>query len=129
MTPRSAKAKGRRLQNWVRDRILALYPSLKSQDVKPAIMGERGEDIKLSTEAAKLFPYSVECKSVDKAYKAVYDAYAQALASCNLRGSLVTGKKTLIEPLVVLKRNRMRPLVVMDADHFFELLSVKDTYK
>ena len=114
MTPRSAKAKGRRLQNWVRDQILALYPSLKSSDVKPAIMGERGEDIKLSNEAAMIFPYSIECKSVDKAYKVVYDAYEQAAFNRNQR-----------EPLVVIKRNRMKPLVVVDFEHFFELLSLR----
>lgn len=113
MTPKSAKAKGRRLQNWVRDQILAIHPSLKANDIKPAIMGEAGEDLKLSSDAELVFPYSVECKSIDRAFKSLYDAYEQAKTNCNQR-----------EPLVFIKRNREKPLVVMDAEHFFELMEL-----
>ena len=52
-TVRSRKAKGRRLQNWVRDTLLEIFTSLDSNDISCAIMGETGEDIKLSNPAKK----------------------------------------------------------------------------
>ena len=62
MKPRSAKNKGKRLQNKVRDLILEKFNSLESDDVRSITMGESGEDILLSPAARKLFPFSVECK-------------------------------------------------------------------
>ena len=60
---KSRKAKGRRLQNWVRDTLLSLFPKLSNEDVYCAIMGERGVDIKLSRKAQKIIPYAIECKN------------------------------------------------------------------
>ena len=57
-TVRSRKAKGRRLQNWVRDTLLSIFKTLDDNDISCAIMGETGEDIKLSNPAKKLIPYS-----------------------------------------------------------------------
>ncbi len=111
MKTSSAKAKGRKLQQTVRDKILEKYPSLDvDSDVRSAIMGETGEDIKLSKKARKLFPFSVECKSLAKI--AVYSFYEQAQAN--------TGRG--IKPLVVFKANRKKPMVMLDLDHFMELL-------
>ena len=45
-TTRSRKAKGRRLQNWVRDSLRGLFLTLTDDDVKVAIMGEKGVDVK-----------------------------------------------------------------------------------
>ena len=46
---RSRKAKGRRLQNWVRDALLCAFPNVKKdEDVCCAIMGESGVDVKFS---------------------------------------------------------------------------------
>ena len=38
MTPSSRKAKGRNLQNWVRDQIIKLFPEL-ANDIKSTPMG------------------------------------------------------------------------------------------
>jgi hypothetical protein len=111
--PSSAKAKGRRLQQWVRDQIIAAFPKLTVSDVWSTSMGANGEDVKLSTAARKLFGYSVECKAL-KAI-AVYKAMDQATDNCP-KGA---------EPLVVLKADRRRPLVLMDAEHFFNLVRQK----
>jgi hypothetical protein len=107
--PSSAKAKGRKLQNWVRDKILATFPSLDPSDVLSTSMGAGGEDVKLSAAARNHFAYSVECKSL-KAI-AVYKHHDQAANNCPAGA----------EPLVVLKANRRRPLVLIDAEHFFNL--------
>ena len=74
---RSRKAKGRRLQNWVRDSLRGLFLTLTDDDVRVAIMGETGSDIKLSKTAKKLFPYDIECKNTE-GWKKIYDAYDQA---------------------------------------------------
>ena len=110
---RSRKAKGRRLQNWVRDALLCAFPSLKKdQDIWCAIMGESGIDVKLSKDAQKLFPFSIECKNKET-WKGLYDAYDQSISNADL------------EPLVVLKMNNRNPLVVLDFKSFLDIIKNK----
>ena len=67
MKTRSAKNKGKRLQNDVRDLILETFKQLEEDDVRSTTMGDSGEDVLLSPVAArKLFPFSVECKNQEK---------------------------------------------------------------
>ena len=109
MKTQSAKAKGRKLQQAVRDGILERFSTLEPDDVRSTGMGQSGEDVQLSPAARKLFPYSVECKNLAKI--AVYNYYQQAETNC--------GKH---EPLVVIKQNRCRPLAVVDLEHFMKLI-------
>ena len=111
MRSRSAKNKGVRLQNWTRDLLLKLAPSLKKDDIRCAIMGERDEDIKLSPAAREIYRISVECKNVEKLN--VWNAYEQALDNCPLD----------CEPVVVFKKNHKTPKVMVDAEFFFKVLS------
>ena len=114
---RSRKAKGRRLQNWVRDTLLRVFPSLeKDVDIWCAIMGESGVDIKLSKEAQKLFPFSVECKNKET-WKGLYDAYDQAISNANL------------EPVVVLKMNKRAPLLALDFEAFLCIIKATTLIK
>ena len=107
---RSRKAKGRRLQNWVRDALLCAFPNLKKdEDVCSAIMGESGDDVKLSRFAQGLFPFSIECKNKET-WKGLYDAYDQAISNANL------------EPVVVLKMNKRDPLIVLDFKKFVSII-------
>lgn len=62
----SAKAKGRKFQNYVRDRILARFPWLGEGDVGSCSMGSSGVDIPLSPLGRRTFPVSVECKKTKK---------------------------------------------------------------
>ena len=110
MKTRSAKNKGKKLQNDVRDRILETFPTLEADDVKSTTMGEGGEDVQLSPAARALFPYSVECKSHKKF--AIYSIMDQATNNC----------PTGATPLVVLKANRREPLVVVSLTEFFDIL-------
>lgn len=114
MKPQSAKAKGRKLQQWVRDLILEAWTDLEEDDVRSTSMGAGGEDVQLSPAARRHFPYSVECKSVEKLN--VWGAYEQASAN--------SGKH---EPLLVMKKNRKKPLVVLDAEAFMELVRRADS--
>jgi hypothetical protein len=71
-------------------------------------MGNGGEDVQLSQAARNLFPFTVECKN--NARIAVYKFYEQAQS--HGRG----------EPIVVIKQNRSKPLVIVDAEYFFKEL-------
>jgi hypothetical protein len=62
----SAKAKGRRLQNYVRDRILEVFPWLGEGDVDSCSMGSSGIDVPMSPIARRTFPVSIECKKTKK---------------------------------------------------------------
>ena len=109
MKPRSAKNKGKRLQNEVCEKIRSMYPQLEDDDVASAIMGESGIDIKLSPAARKVFPFSVECKNTEKLQ--IWDALQQAEDNC----------KPGTTPLVVFKRNRSIPYAVISFDEFLKL--------
>lgn len=112
MKTQSAKAKGRKLQQWVRDLILESFTDLEPDDVRSTSMGAGGEDVLLSPAARRHFPFSIECKNVEKLN--VWAAYEQAEAN--------SGEN---EPLLVMKKNRKKPLVVLDAEAFLELLKDK----
>jgi len=110
MKTRSAKNKGKRLQNTVRDLILEHFSQLEPDDVVSTLMGDSGTDIKLSPAARKVFPYSVECKNQEK---------------INIWASLEQAEKNAKEgthPILFFKRNRSKMYVSMDAEHFFDLI-------
>lgn len=110
MRPSSAKAKGRRLQDYIRDRILATFPELEPDDVRGAIMGESGVDVKLSPAARRLFPWAVECKNQQRLN--IWAALAQTEGNA--------GDTT--KPLLVFSRNRTSTYVALDLDDFLELV-------
>lgn len=110
ITRASAKGKGRTFQNDIRELLLKVFPFLEPDDIKTAVMGESGEDIKLSPAARRAFPYSVECKRLAKI--AVYTMYEQAKANAGR-----------FEPVVFMRADRKKALALVDADHFLELVS------
>jgi len=110
--PTSAKAKGRRFQQRIRDMILTLWPNLHPDDVKSTSMGAGGEDIQLSPAARKHLPISIECKA-RKSF-AVYKDYAQAEANSNTH-----------QPILFIQADRKKPLAVVDAEYLLGLLKRK----
>lgn len=114
MKPRSAKAKGRSFQQWVRDALLGVFSDLKSDDIRSTSMGASGEDLLLSPAARGRFPYSVECKS--RRAIAVY-------------GWLEQRDGEGYPPIVFAKANRRSPLVILYADDFLKLLKEIDGIK
>jgi hypothetical protein len=112
--PSSAKAKGRNLQQWTRDTILDGFPALEKDDVKSTSMGASGEDVQLSPAARRMIPISIECKA--RKAIAIYRWYDQAVSNCN----------TGLEPVIVLKENRKRPLVCVDAEYFFKVMAERN---
>ena len=110
MKTSSAKQKGRLLQQWTRDLLLNLFPEFTNEDIRSTGMGQQGEDIQFSTAAAQRIGLSIECKSRDRI--AVYGFLEQAKTN-------TIGER---EAIAVVKQNRSRPLVVVDAEYFFKLL-------
>ena len=107
MKTQSAKAKGRKLQQWVRD-ILIEELEIHKEDVESRSVGAGGEDLIMSRAAREKFPYSIECKNQEKVN--VWEAMKQAESN-----------KGLYTPVVIIKRNRSRPLVLIDAEEFINL--------
>ena len=81
MKTASAKAKGRRLQQYVRDCILSLFPELTKDDVTSRSMGAQGTDILLSREAKDYFPFAIEYKNQEKLN--IWDALEQTEENSN----------------------------------------------
>jgi hypothetical protein len=104
MRPQSAKAKGRRLQQWVRDQLIE-HLEVHPEDIESRSMGAGGEDLIMARDARSKFPFSIECKNQEKLN--IWDAYDQACAN--------SGD---YEPIVFIKRNGKKPLVVLDAEYF-----------
>ena len=112
MKTQSAKAKGRRLQQWFRN-LLVESLHLDGEDLESRPMGSSGEDIIMGKQSRNVFPYSIECKNQEKLN--VWDAYEQAESNCKD-----------YEPIVVLKRNKHKPLVLVDAEYFVKLYKEKE---
>lgn len=115
MRPSSAKAKGRKLQQWFTNKMVEIL-GLDSEDLESRPMGSQGEDIIMGKQSRDKFPYSIECKNQEAVN--LWKAYAQAEENC--KG---------YEPLVVLKRNRSKPLVLLDAEYFISLHTEKQNEK
>lgn len=116
MKPASAKAKGRALQQWVRDYIIKVFPDLTIHDVRSASMGSNGMDVMLSKAAREKFPYAVEAKNLAQA--TIFKMYDQAAA--NAEG---------LEPIVVIRMNRRKPIVALDFEVFMSLVKDREANK
>ena len=109
MKPSSAKGKGRRLQNYLRDKLYDYFPSLRQGDIKTAVMGESGEDIILSPAARDLIPFSFECKNQERLN--IWDSLSQSEENCEEN-----------IPAVVFKRNRSKTYIAFELDEFLKII-------
>ena len=108
MKTSSAKAKGRRLQQQFMQLLIEKL-DIHPEDIESRAMGSGGEDLIMARAARAKFPYSIECKNQEKLN--IWAAWEQA-----------NGNKGLYEPLVVIKKNGVRPLVVLDAENFLDMI-------
>ena len=108
MRPQSAKSKGRRFQQYCRDILLKAADSLEPDDIRSTSMGAAGEDILFSPAARRVYPYSVECKNVEKL--SIWGAIEQAVENC--------GKYI---PVVMFKKNNHRAWIAIPLDSYMEI--------
>ena len=108
-TVASRKAKGRRLQQEVAARIgeLLNLPVGPDEMIATREMGQPGTDVRLVGPAKEMFPFSVECKNQE---------------SWSLQQWIDQAKKNQEKDtdwLLICKKNRLNPVVVMDMEVFF----------
>ena len=108
MKTSSAKAKGRRLQQQFMQ-LLVEKLDIDSEDIESRSMGAGGEDLIMSKAARNKFPFSIECKNQERMN--IWSAWEQA-----------NGNKGIYQPLVVIKKNGVPPLVVLDAENFLDMI-------
>jgi hypothetical protein len=106
----SAKNKGRVLQNHVVKVLLNTFPQFTDNDIRSCSMGSNGEDVLFSQSAKDLLGISIECKSRAN-MKTIYNWYKQA--ETNAKSGA---------PVVVIKQDRCKPLVIIDFNMFMEYL-------
>tara|TARA_Y100001937_G_scaffold105678_1_gene146747 strand:- start:5 stop:340 length:336 start_codon:yes stop_codon:yes gene_type:complete len=107
MKTQSAKAKGRKLQKWMRELLIEKL-DIHPEDIESRSMGAGGEDLIMARAAREKFPMSIECKNQEKVN--VWESYKQA-----------EDNSKNYEPIVVIKRNNSKPLVVIDAEYFVSI--------
>ena len=108
---RSSKAKGRRLQNYVRDMLREIYcDSLQEDDIKSQTMGMTGEDIVRSPAAQERCAFSFECKNVERLQ------IWRAIEQCE------GNKPDYSAPAIVFKKNGKEPYVAIPFTVFCDML-------
>lgn len=105
----AGKAKGRRLQQWVCEKLskMLCLPWGPDEMIASREMGQAGCDVRLIGVAKKLFPFAVECKNQEK--WAIHQWIKQAKENSSED----------MKWLLIAKRNHMDPVVILDAEDFF----------
>lgn len=111
MKTSSAKNKGRNFQKEIVEKILTLFPELEPEDCLSRSMGASGEDIMFSPKARKCLPISIEAKNQEALN--FWQAYEQAK----------TNAKERYIPVLMARRNRTKPLAVLDLNDFLWIMS------
>jgi hypothetical protein len=114
----SAKGKGRAFQKWVCSKISELtgFPwgtAGSDAPIESRSMGACGCDVRLERAVRKVFPFSVECKRQES--WSVHDWITQAKEN----------EMTNTDWLLFCRRSHCDPIVIMDANRFFDLLKAK----
>lgn len=111
MNTAGRKAKGRDLQNNIRDRFRKIFKvQLEDDDIKSCLMGDSGTDIKFSPAAKRLIPFDIEAKN----QKQVSIVPAMQQAEKNSTEGRI--------PLLLFKQNRTPIYAVIEFDKLLTLL-------
>ncbi len=110
-SPKSSKAKGRRLQNFVRDELRGIYlPEFHEDDIKSQTMGMTGEDIVLSPAIREVCRFSFECKNVERLQ--MWRSIEQCETNCKIPHI----------PAIVFKKNGKDPYIAIPFQVFCDML-------
>ena len=111
---KASKAKGRRLQNYVRDMLRDVYCQLHEDDIKSQTMRMTGEDIVRSPAAKEVCTFSFECKNVERLQ--IWRAIEQCEAN----------KPDCSAPAIVFKKNGKQPYVALPFTVFCDMLQYEN---
>ena len=109
-TPASRKAKGRRLQQAVRQDLVVRL-GIDPGDILSTAMGQSGCDLYLSPAARTIFPFGVECKAQERIALPAW--WQQCTRNAAAEG---------LAPLLILKQSRREPLAVLRWEDLLSLL-------
>ena len=109
-TPATRKAKGRRLQQAVRQDLVDRL-GIDPGDILSTGMGQSGCDLYLSPAARTIFPFGVECKAQEAIALPAW--WKQCTRNAAAEG---------LTPLLVLKQSRREPLAVLRWEDLLSLL-------
>ena len=109
-TPASRKAKGRRLQQAVRQDLIE-HLGIDPGDILSTAMGQSGCDLYLSPAARERFGFGVECKAQERI--ALPEWWRQCTRNAEAEG---------LTPLLVFRRNREDALAVLRWEDLLVLL-------
>jgi len=112
MKTASAKQKGRKFQQEIRDLILETLDHLEPDDVRSTSMGCSGVDIQTSPKCQEDFPFACEMKNQEKI--SIWSALEQA--ENNSTDKLL--------PVLFFKRNRSKSYTVLKTSDFFKLIKI-----
>ncbi len=112
----SAKSKGRSLQQWACQKISDLLgiPWGKDEMIASREASQSGTDVRLVGEAKERFRFSVECKNQQTWSVPAWIKQAKE------------NQKEGTSWLLLMKKNHHEPVIVIDAERFFELLREKE---
>mgnify|MGYP003153970646 CR=1 FL=1 len=114
MKTSSAKAKGRKLQDLVRDSLRSAFMEiLETNDIKSQVMGMSGEDIVFSPKAQKIIKYKFECKNTERL------SIWSAIEQCEGHG------KDSLCPVIVFKKNKKKPYAAIPLNKLIALLKAE----
>lgn len=115
---KSRKQKGRKLQQWVCQKVSDFLDIEWGYEddklIQPRILGCRGTDVILRGEAKLRFPFSIETKRTERI--SIPEGIRQAKKN----------QSSDTNYLLVIEQNKRKPFVVLDADVFFDIFM---TYK
>jgi len=119
ITIASAKAKGRKLQKIVAQKIAEIFKKTcgygDDDEIKIRIMGQKGVDIIFDNETEKKFPFSIECKNQERIN--INQAIMQSEKN----------KKNNTNWLLVIKNKKLKnPVVLLEIDAFLNLFKEKE---
>ena len=119
MKTRSCKNKGRVLQKYVEAKVSEItgIKAGHDLDIESRTMGSSGTDLILRGKAKELFNYACECKNQEVFNLIQWIEQAKA----NI-GNFKTW-------LLFIKKNKMKPMVVLEADEFFYLYQELLTFR
>jgi hypothetical protein len=111
----SAKAKGRRLQKYVAEKLSEItgIPHGKDCLIQSREMGQSGTDVKLIGDALDKIPLSIECK------------YCEAWSVNSWIEQAKANQLPDTDWVLCAKRNHNDPVVIIDAKVFFKILKGK----
>lgn len=109
--PQSCKAKGRKFQQEIERRIKGVFP-LEGNDVRSTSMGCSGSDLIMSPRALQYLPYDWELKNQER---------VQLWATLKQTRSRIEDNSVI--PLVVIRKNRTKPVAVVPIVHYFHVVA------